>query len=91
MADNLWSCANYEIYKVEQKNDNTEYKVTFQRLPESSYKNPTIFNVLTNEATGSEETDFPRNLSLNNFLANVIPSINTYITAIDAESYTTLT
>ena len=37
------------------------------------------------------ENKFPSGLSLNNFLANVIPDVNTYITAIDAESYTTLT
>ena len=36
-------------------------------------------------------TKFPSGLSLTNFLANVIPDVNTYITAIDAESYTTLT
>lgn len=89
MAANIWSCATYEIYTVEQKNDATEYKVTLQRLPASNYLEKTYYLLPANEVDESSGLiKFPSNLSQSNFLANVIPSVNSYITAIDAESFT---
>ena len=91
MGANVWYCNNYEIFKVEERDNNLEYRVTIQRLPESVYKEKTIYSIATSDVDESGVTKFPSGLSLNNFLANVIPNVNTYITAIDAESYTTLT
>ena len=91
MGANVWYCENYEIFRVEERDNNLEYRVTIQRLPESVYKEKTIYSIATNDVDESGVTKFPSGLSLNNFLANVIPNVNTYITAIDAESYTTLT
>lgn len=90
MSGNVWSCANYEILRVEKKNDNSEYKVTIQRLPESSYAQYTVYNVLTSEVDEDGIIKFPANLALSDFIANVVPSVNTYITALDADSYTNL-
>ena len=91
MGTNVWSCENYEIFRVEERDDNSDYRVMIQRLPESVYKEKTIYSIATSDVDDSGVTKFPSGLSLNNFLANVIPNVNTYITAIDAESYTTLT
>ncbi len=91
MGANVWYCDNYEIFKVEERDNNLEYRVTIQRLPESVYKEKTTYFIATNDVDESGVTKFPSGLSLNNFLANVIPNVNTYITAIDAESYTTVT
>jgi hypothetical protein len=92
MAANIWSCSAYEIYTVEQKSDATEYKVTLQRLPASKYLEKTYYSLPTNEVDESSGLiKFPSNLSQSAFLANVLPSVNSYITAIDAESFTTLT
>ena len=77
MGANVWYCDNYEIFKVEERDNNLEYRVTIQRLPESVYKEKTTYFIATNDVDES--------------LANVIPNVNTYITAIDAESYTILT
>lgn len=90
MSGNVWSCANYEILRVEQKNDYTEYKVTLQRLPKSSHAQYTVYNIPSNEADDSNVIQFPSNLALDSFLANAIPSVNTYLVAIDAESFTTI-
>lgn len=90
MSGNVWSCADYEILRVEQKNDYTEYKVTLQRLPESNYAQYTVYNIQANEADENNVIQFPSNLAIDNFLANAIPSVNTYLVAIDAESFTTI-
>ena len=90
MSGNVWSCTDYEILRVEQKNDYTEYKVTLQRLPESSYSQYTLYNLPANEADENDVIQFPSNLSVDSFLANVIPRVNTYLVAIDAESFTTI-
>ena len=90
MSGNVWSCADYEILRVEQKNDNSEYKVTIQRLPESSYNQYTVYNILAGEVDEDGTIKFPSNLALSDFLANVVPSVNTYITTLDAESYTNI-
>ena len=90
MSGNVWSCADYEILRVEQKNDYTEYKVTLQRLPESNYSQYTVYNIPSNEADDSNVIQFPSNLSMDSFLTNAIPSVNTFITMIDAESFTTI-
>lgn len=82
---NLWSCTDYEILKVEEKNDKTEYKVTFQRLPTSTYSQYTIQYFLANEADESNVINFPSNLSVNDFIANAIPKVNSYIVDLDAE------
>ena len=91
MGANVWYCENYEIFRVEERDNNLEYRVTIQRLTESVYKEKTIYSIATSDVDESGVTKFPSGLSLTNFLANVIPDVNTYITAIDAESYTTLT
>jgi|MDTB01.3.fsa_nt_gb hypothetical protein len=92
MAANIWSCSTYEIYTVEQKSDATEYKVTLQRLPASNYLEKTYYFLPANEPDDSSGLiKFPSNLSRNDFLANVLPSVNSYITALDAESFTTIT
>jgi hypothetical protein len=90
MSGNVWSCADYEILRVEQKSDNTEYKVTLQRLPESSYPQYTVINMLSNEVDEDGIIKFPHSLALSDFLANVIPSVNAAIAADDAESFTNL-
>ena len=91
MGANVWYCENYEIFRVEERDDKSDYRVMIQRLPESVYKEKTIYSINTSSVDENGVNKFPSGLSLNNFLANVIPSVNTYITAIDAESYTTLT
>jgi hypothetical protein len=90
MSGNVWSCADYEILRVEQKNDYTEYKVTLQRLPKSSYAQYTVYNLPSNEADDNNVIQFPANLAIDSFLANVVPSVNTYLVAIDAVSFTTI-
>ena len=90
MSGNVWSCADYEILRVEQKNDYTEYKVTLQRLPESNYAQYTVYEVPINQADENNIIHFPANLTLDSFVANVVPSVNTYIAVIDAVSYTNI-
>ncbi len=69
MGANVWYCENYEIFRVEERDNNLEYRVTIQRLPESVYKEKTIYSIATSDVDENGVTKFPSGLSLNNFLA----------------------
>ncbi len=85
---NVWSCADYEILKVEQSADQEQYRITIQRLPQNTYPDYTVYNFSANEADENNEILFPANLALNDLIANAIPSVNSFIASVTATSYT---
>jgi len=92
MAD-VWAGDDYIVSKVSEytEDGNNYYSVEVQRLPESTYTQPTSMQFAQLNANNDESTysvKFPAGLDKANFLANALPMINSAFTADDAISYT---
>lgn len=88
---NVYTCDDYVIFSILEKHtqygENTivdvyDYWVTLRRLPESSYSMNTEIHI---EAKEYSANLLPNGLSNENFIANVLPIVNTHLASFDAE------
>ena len=79
---NVYIGSDYTITNVNMCNTASDAQVWYQvSFKEKDKKNTTMYITPYNDAK------FPKNLSKTNFLANVLPEINTYITILDGGTY----
>lgn len=76
---NVYIGSDYTITDVNmfstENDDQVWYQVVFQR---NDRENPTMY------VTAYNDPKFPKNLDKNNFIANVLPEVNTYISTLDS-------
>jgi hypothetical protein len=86
VGDNYYISEIYECIKTSTDEDPNfdvleHYVVRLQRLPEDSYPHETIVQI---DIYGTANADkFPTGLSQSDFLANVLPLVNTEIASYD--------
>ena len=92
---NVWVGDNYYITEIHEKNhtDTTETPnvtklgsivVKLQRLPESTYPNSTDLTIYVAGGLNPVDDKFPPNLAKTDYLANLLPMINTALSTADA-------
>ena len=83
---NVYIGSNYTITDVKMCSTGSDaqvwYQVSFQEIGKTS---PIMY------VTPYNDEKFPKNLAKSDFIANVLPSVNTYISIINSGSYDSLT
>ena len=82
---NVYVGSDYTITDVNMCNTASDAQVWYQVSFKEKDKVDTTMYV-----TPYNDAKFPKNLSKTNFIANVLPEINTYISTLDGGTYTAL-
>tara|TARA_B100000686_G_C16609411_1_gene872985 strand:+ start:210 stop:485 length:276 start_codon:yes stop_codon:yes gene_type:complete len=82
---NVYIGSDYTITDVNMCNTASDAQVWYQvSFKESSRESSIMYTTPYNDAK------FPKNLSKTNFIANVLPEINTYISVLNGGTYSAL-